>query len=153
MNAGGCPLWHCPPPMPTWHLWRYRPHFRWVTRVHYTTPVPWTLGLLWLTSLVLVVPSQQILTFHSHAPSRSMNSCTPPNGFRAFSPHQQQNDLLFTARALYTIAPSLKCPRCRLPRLRWVRCPPPPPPPTCLKTANDGRPVDAVRNLDGNGDN
>ena len=27
------------------------------------------------------------------------------------------------------------------------------PPPTCLKTANDGRPGDAVRNLDGNGDN
>ena len=30
-----------------------------------------------------------------------------------------------------------------------LRCPPP----TCLKTANDGRPVDAVRNLDGNGNN
>ena len=30
---------------------------------------------------------------------------------------------------------------------------PPPRPPTCLKTANDGRPVDAVRNLDENGDN
>ena len=29
----------------------------------------------------------------------------------------------------------------------------PRPPATCLKTANDGRPVDAVRNLDGNGDN
>ena len=29
----------------------------------------------------------------------------------------------------------------------------PVPPPTCFKTANDGRPVDAVRNLDGNGDN
>ena len=53
-----------------------------------------------------------------------------------------------TARALYTIAPTLKCPRC-LPRLRCPRVPPP----TCLKTANDGRPVDAVRNLDGNGDN
>ena len=48
---------------------------------------------------------------------------------------------------LYTIAPSLKCPRC-LPRLRCRRRPP-----TCLKTANDGRPVDAVRNVDGNGDN
>ena len=53
---------------------------------------------------------------------------------------------VFTARALYTIALSLKCPRC----LPWNRCPPPP---TCLKTANDGRPVDAVRKLDGNGDN
>ena len=34
------------------------------------------------------------LTFPSHAPSRSMDSCTPPNGFRAFFPHQQQNDPL-----------------------------------------------------------
>ena len=75
-------------------FWRYGSRFRRVARAHYTIPVPWTLGLLWPTSPVPGVPSQQMLTFHSHAPSQSMNSCTPPNGFRAFSQHQQQDDLL-----------------------------------------------------------
>ena len=62
--------------------------------LHYPGP-SWALGLLWPTSPVPRVPTKQNSPFHSHAPSRSMNSCTPPNGFRAFSRHQQQNDLLF----------------------------------------------------------
>ena len=61
--------------------------------LHYPGP-SWALGLLWPTSPVPGVPTKQNSPFHSHTPSRSMNSCTPPNGFRAFSRHQQ-NDLLF----------------------------------------------------------
>ena len=75
-------------------FWRYGSRFRRVARAHYTIPVPWTLGLLWPTSPVPGVPSKQYSPSDSHAPSRSMNSCTPPNGFRVFSQHQQQNDLL-----------------------------------------------------------
>ena len=93
MNAGGCPSWHCPPPRPTWHFSASGPFPR-VARGHYTIPVPWTLGLLWPISPVPGVPSTRYSPFNSHAPSRSMDSCTPPNGFRAFFPHQQQNDLL-----------------------------------------------------------
>ena len=93
MNVGGCPSRHCPHPMPTWHFGTTGPVPR-VARAHYTIPVPWTLGLLWPTSLAPGVPSTRYSPFNSHAPSRSMDSCTPPNGFRAFIPHQQQNDLL-----------------------------------------------------------
>ena len=75
--------------MPTWHFGTTGPVPR-VARAHYTIPVPWTLGLLWPTS---PVPSTRYSPFNSHAPSRSMDSCTPPNGFRAFI-HHQQNALL-----------------------------------------------------------
>ena len=34
-----------------------------------------------------------VLTFPSHAPSGQFYSCTPPNGYLAFTRHQQQNDL------------------------------------------------------------
>ena len=55
--------------------------------------------------------------------------------------------LIFTARALYTIATSLKCPRRCLPRLRWV---PPPHVPQDSQWRPSGR---CSGNLDGNGDN
>ena len=73
---------------------RYGSRFRRATRAQYTIPVPWTHGLLWPTSPVPGVPSNRYSPFNSHALSQSMDSCTPPNGFRAFFPHQQQNDLL-----------------------------------------------------------
>ena len=75
-------------------FWRFGSRFRRVACGHYTIPVPWTLGLLWPTGLVPGVPSTRYSPFNGHAPSRSMDSCTLPNGFRAFFPHQQQNDLL-----------------------------------------------------------
>ena len=76
-------------------FWRYRSRFRRVARAQLHYPGPsWALGLLWPTSPVPGVPTKQNSTFHSHTPSQSMNSCTPSNGFRAFSRHQQQNDLL-----------------------------------------------------------
>jgi len=51
-----------------------------VAHAHYTNPVPWTHSLLWPTTPVPWVPSTQYAHFNSHAPSRSMNSCTPPKG-------------------------------------------------------------------------
>ena len=93
MNVGGCPSWHCPPPMPTWHFGAPGPVPR-VARAHSTIPVPWTLGLLWPTSPVPSVPSTQYSPFDSHAPSRSMNSCTPPNWVSCLHTPPTQNDLL-----------------------------------------------------------
>ena len=53
------------------------------------TPVPSTLsrslGLLWPTSPVPGVPSTRYSPFHSHAPSRSMDSCTLQKGFEPSS--------------------------------------------------------------------
>jgi len=76
--------------MPTWHFGATGPVPR-VAHAHYTTPVPWpTLA----DCPVPGVPSTRYSPFNSHAPSWSVDSCTPPNVFRAFIHHQQQNDLL-----------------------------------------------------------
>ena len=92
MNTGGLPFLAFPPSDAHVAFWRFgslsegRP-----CPLHYLGPLdPWpTLA----DCPVPGVPSTQYSPFTSHAPSRSMDSCTPPNGFRAFSP-QQQNDLL-----------------------------------------------------------
>ena len=63
------------------------------TRAHYTNSVAWTHGLLWPTTSVPGVPSTQYAYFTSHAPSRSIFSCTLQKVF-AFVQHQQPNDIL-----------------------------------------------------------
>ena len=48
-KRGGCPLWHCPPPMPTWRVDAPGPFPR-VARAHYTAPVAfWRYDLLDIT--------------------------------------------------------------------------------------------------------
>ena len=90
MNKGGCPPWHCPPSMPTWHLWcsgsrsTGRP-----CPVHYPGPLdPWpTLANYFGARGAHYSPS------HATPPAGQFYSCTFPNGYRAFTQHQQQNDL------------------------------------------------------------
>ena len=92
-ERGGLPFPALPPSDAHVAFWRYgsrsagRP-----CPLHYPGPLdPWpTLA----DCPVPGVPSTRYSPFNSHAPSRSMDSCTPPNRFHAFSQHQQQNDLL-----------------------------------------------------------
>jgi len=94
MNKGGCPSWHCPPSMPTWHLWCSGS--RSVGRpcpVRY--PGPLDPGLLWPTTSVPGVPTTRYSPSQATLPAGQFYYCTPPNGYRAFTQHQQQNDLLF----------------------------------------------------------
>ena len=72
---GECPSWHFPRRCLRGIL-VLRVPFPWDTRAHYTNSVPWTHVLLWPTTSVLGVPSTQYAYFHSHAPSRSIDSCT-----------------------------------------------------------------------------
>ena len=76
-------------------FWRYGARFRRATRAHYTTPVPWTLGLLWPTTPVPGVPITRYSPSQATLPAGQFYSCTPPNGYRAFTQHHRQNDLLF----------------------------------------------------------
>ena len=81
--------------MPTWHF-DATVSFPRVARAHYTIPVPWTLGLLWPT---VRCPGCPLLNTHlspATFPAGQFYSCTPPNGYRAFTQHQQQNDLLLS---------------------------------------------------------
>ena len=90
-ERGGCPSWHLPHRCPCGIL-VLRVPFLWATRAHYTNSVPGTHGLLWLTTSVIGVPSTQYAYFHSHAPSRSIDSCTIQKVSCPRS-HQQQNDI------------------------------------------------------------
>ena len=78
-ERGGCPSWHYP---------RRCPHGILVLRVPFRglpmpiTPLgPLDHGLLWPITPVPGGPSTQYSPFHSHAPSRSMDSCTLQKGF------------------------------------------------------------------------
>ena len=71
-ERGGCPSWHLPRRCPRGIL-VLRVPFPWAAHAHYTNLVPWTHGLLWPTTLV---PSTQYTYFISHAPSKSIDSCT-----------------------------------------------------------------------------
>ncbi len=73
-ERGECP-WQCPLRCPRGIL-VLRVPFPWATRAHYTNSDPWTHGLLWPTTSVPRVPSTQYTYFTSHAPSRSIDSCT-----------------------------------------------------------------------------
>ena len=79
-ECGGCPSEHLPRRCPRGIL-VLRVPFLWATRAHYTNSVPWTHGLVWPTTSVPVVPFTQYAYFTSHAPSRSIVSCTPQKGF------------------------------------------------------------------------
>ena len=74
-ERGGCPSWHLPRRCPRGIL-VLRVPFPWATRAHYTNSVPWTHGLLWPATSVPGVPPSQYTYFISHAPSRSIESCT-----------------------------------------------------------------------------
>ena len=68
------------PSMPTWHVGAPGT-FPMGTRAHYTNSVAWTHGLPWPITSVPGVPSTQYAYFTSHAPSRSIISCTLQKGF------------------------------------------------------------------------
>ena len=73
-ERGKCPSWHFPVDA---HMAFCAPGpFPLGTRAHYTNSVAWTHGLLWPTTSVPGVPSAQCAHFTSHAPSRSIVSCT-----------------------------------------------------------------------------
>ena len=77
-ECGECP-WQCPLRCPHGIL-VLRVPFPWAAHAHYTNSVPWTYGLLWPTTPVPRGPSTQCAHFHSHAPSRSIDSCTLQKG-------------------------------------------------------------------------
>jgi len=92
-EQGGCPLWHCPSPLPCpGGIFGAPGPDPWVARAQYTIPVPWTLGLLWPTTSVPGMPTTRYSTSQATLPAGQFYSCTPPNGYRAFTQHQQQND-------------------------------------------------------------
>ena len=78
-ERGECPSWLLPRICPR-GMSVLRVPFPRVARAHYTIPVPWNHGLLWPTTSVPGVPSTQYSPFHSHAPSRSMDSCSLQRG-------------------------------------------------------------------------
>ena len=76
--------------MPTWHLWCSGS--RSVGRlcpVRYPGPLdPWP------TTSVPGVPTTRYSPSQATLPAGQFYYCTPPKGYRAFTQHQQQNDLL-----------------------------------------------------------
>ena len=73
-ERGKCP-WKCPLRCPHGILVLRIP-FPLAAHAHYTNSVPLTSGLLWPTTPVPRGPSTQCAHFTSHAPSRSIVSCT-----------------------------------------------------------------------------
>ena len=88
----GCP---CPMHCPRGH-WRPRPS---IMRAHpCPLPIPALHGPLAYHGRLARcpgVPTQRYSPFVATLPTRQQGSCTPPNRFRAYFPHQQQNDFHF----------------------------------------------------------
>ena len=116
INVGGCPLWHCPPPMPMWRVdapgpfprvarahytapvafWRYGSRFRRVARAHYTIPAP--LGPLAYSGRLVRCPGCPLLNTH-------LSRATLPAGQWTPAPYKKVSCLLST--------PTTKRPFCK----------------------------------------
>ena len=96
-------------------FWRYGSRFRQVARAHYTTR---SLGLLCPTRPVPGVPSTRYLSTAT-LPAGPWTPA-PFKSYRAFFPHQQQNDLLLVN--LTNPLTNIKL----TPGVPWVGFPPPP---------------------------